>query len=219
MSCHVRPMGKVDISQVSEIDREAFPNLWPPANYQRELENRLAHYLVVCDDSKTVDEPVPKVVVRKGLSGLAFKVRRLFNYRRFFGDGLTELSGEYIVGFAGFWLMADEAHLTNIAVRKSCRRQGIGELLLISVVDLAAELKATNITLEVRASNTAAQILYRKYGFVEVGLRRNYYVSDREDGVLMSTEDIHSESFQANFRQLKQAYTREYGIALHSTAL
>ena len=215
LSCHVRPMGKVDISQITEIDREAFPNLWPPANYQRELENRLAHYLVACDDSKTVDEPVPEVKVEMGFSGLACRMRRLFNYRRFSGDGLTGLSGENIVGFAGFWIMADEAHLTNIAVRESCRRQGIGELLLISVVDLAAELKAANITLEVRASNTAAQNLYRKYGFVEVGLRRNYYVNDREDGVLMSTENIHSELFQADFRQLKQAYTTEHGIALH----
>ena len=50
-------MGKVDISQITEIDREAFPNLWPPANYQRELENRLAHYLVACDDSQAGTSP------------------------------------------------------------------------------------------------------------------------------------------------------------------
>ena len=215
MSCHVRPMGGVDIAQITAIDREAFPNLWPPANYRRELENKLAHYLVACDDSKRVDEPVPEAAVEKGLPKLVGRMKRLFNYGRFSGGGPAEESGEYILGFAGFWVMADEAHLTNIAVRESYRRQGIGELLLISIVDLAAKLKATNITLEVRASNTAAQNLYRKYGFVEVGLRRNYYVNDREDGVLMSTENIHSESFQASLRQLKQAYTGEHGIALH----
>ena len=48
--CYVRLMRKEDIPQVTEIDREAFPTLWPPANYQRELDNQLAHYIVACDE-------------------------------------------------------------------------------------------------------------------------------------------------------------------------
>ena len=101
--------------------------------------------------------------------------------------------------------MADEAHITNIAVRQKYQRRGLGELLIIATIDLAQELKASMMTLEVRASNTVAQSLYRKYGFVEVGVRRAYYVDNREDGIIMSTENITSESFQTRLRQLREA--------------
>ena len=218
MSCYMRPMRKGDIAQVTKIDREVFPTIWPLANYQRELDNRLAHYIVVCDAEKTVEEPRVEVASGKGLSGLASKVRRLFNYERCFGEGLSPSSREYIIGFAGFWAMADEAHLTNIAVRESSRHQGIGELLLISIIDLAVELNASIMTLEVRASNTAAQSLYRKYGFSQVGLRRGYYINEKEDGVLMSTENINADSFQAHFQQLKQDYAGRWGTPLHQIA-
>lgn len=214
MPYYVRLMRKEDIAQVTKIDHEVFPTLWPPTNYKRELENRLAHYIVACDARETAEESRVEVASGKDVSGLVSKVKRLFNYMRFFGEELPPSSREHVIGFAGFWIMADEAHLTNIAVRESSRRQGIGELLLISVVDMAIELKASIITLEVRDSNTAAQSLYRKGGFIQVGLRRGYYISGREDGVLMSTENITSGSFQTHFQQVKQAYAERWGLAL-----
>jgi ribosomal-protein-alanine N-acetyltransferase len=211
---YVRLMRKEDIAQVNEIDREAFPTEWPPPNYRNELQNRLAHYIVACDEERTVEKPEVETSPEKGFLGLAYRVRQLFNYRSSANESLP-LSEEYITGFAGFWIMAGEAHLTNIAVREQYRRQGIGEVLLISCIDLAAELKARFFTLEVRASNTAAQNLYRKYGFTQTGLRRGYYIDNREDAVLMSTETIASASFQAHLRQLKQAHSRKWGIALY----
>jgi len=211
-------MRREDILQVTEIDREAFPTLWPPANYQHELNNRLAHYIVACDEERRVEKPDVKAAPDNPRSGLAARVRRLFNYDRFLGSEPSPPAREYIAGFAGFWIMADEAHITNIAVRQKHRRQGIGELLLIGVIDLASKLDARMITLEVRVSNTAAQSLYRKYGFTQVGIRRGYYTDDREDGVLMSTEDITSASFQARLQQLKQAYSGKWGIALSQVA-
>ena len=215
---YVRLMGKEDIAQVSEIDREAFPSLWPPANYQHELQNRLAHYIVACDKGKTVEEPRVEASPERGLLTLASKVKQFFNPNRFFSNELPLSGKEYIVGFAGFWIMADEAHITNIAVRELYHHQGIGELLLISTIDLATRLNARIITLEVRASNTAAQSLYHKYGFIQTGLRRGYYTDDKEDAVLMSTENITSASFQARLNQLKQAHSRKWGIALYQIA-
>ena len=213
MAYYVRPMYREDIAQVAEIDHEAFPTLWPPTNYRRELENRLAHYIVACDEGKKVDEPAAKTVSKKGFSRLVSKVRHLFDSRRFFGDEVPPSGKEYVVGFAGIWILADEAHITNIAVREAYRRQGVGELLLISIIDLVTELKARIITLEVRASNTAAHNLYYKYGFSRVGLRRGYYTDNHEDAILMSTGDINSASFQTQLQQLKQAHSRKWGIA------
>ena len=214
MPYYVRLMRKEDIAQVNEIDREAFPTEWPPVNYRHELQNRLAHYIVACDEERTVEKPEVKTSPEKGFLGLASRVRQLFN-QHFSTNELPPSGEEYIIGFAGFWIMADEAHLTNIAVREQYRRQGMGEMLLISCIDLAAELKAHFFTLEVRASNTAAQNLYRKYGFAQTGLRRGYYIDNREDAVLMSTETIASASFQAHLQQLKQAHSRKWGIALY----
>ena len=218
MPYYVRLMSKEDIAQVSEIDREAFPTLWPPANYQHELQNRLAHYIVACDEGKTVEEPRVEASPEKGFPTLASRVRQFFNPNRFFSNELPPSGKEYIVGFTGFWIMVDEAHITNIAVRELHRHQGIGELLLISTIDLATELNARIITLEVRASNTAALDLYHKDGFTQTGLRRGYYTDNKEDAVLMSTENIASASFQAHLQRLKQAHSRKWGIALYQIA-
>lgn len=209
MPYYVRPMRKENIAQVNQIDREAFPTQWALPNYRRELQNRLARYIVVCDESKTIEEPKAKISPEKGISRLVSEVRWWLSHNRFFSNKLCPSSSQYILGFAGIWVMADEAHLTNIAVRKQYQRQGIGEQLLISMIDLAIELKANIMTLEVRASNTPAHSLYYKYGFTQVGIRRGYYGDNREDGLIMSTESITSASFQARLRKLKQAYFRK----------
>lgn len=204
-------MCKEDIPQVLEIDQEAFPILWPPPNYRRELENRLAHYIIACDAEDIAGEPEVKASPQKGSSGLVSRLRRLFNNDRSFGNGLASSGRQYIFGFAGFWIMAGEAHITTIAVREKHRRQGMGELLLISLIDLATELDASLVTLEVRASNIAAQSLYSKHGFVWVGVRRGYYTDNREDGVLMTLENITSAEVQANLQRLKQAHSQRWG--------
>jgi len=215
LSYYVRLAHKEDIAQVTEIDREAFPTLWPPVDYEHELQSWLAHYIVAYDDSEMAEEPEVTVAPEKSLSRLTSRVRQLFNYEHFFSSEPPSPSRQYIIGFAGFWIMADEAHITNIAVRKIHRRRGIGELLLISIIDLATELNARNLTLEVRASNTAAQSLYYKYGFSQVGLRRGYYTDNKEDAVLMSAENITSASFQSRLNQLKKAHSQKWGIALY----
>jgi ribosomal-protein-alanine N-acetyltransferase len=118
----------------------------------------------------------------------------------------------YVVGFVGIWVMADETHITSIAVREAHRSKGIGELLLISVFDMARELKTGVVTLEVRVSNSVAQGLYTKYGFNKVGVRRCYYTDNREDGLIMTTEDINSAHFQMQLQQLRKAYETKWGI-------
>jgi len=125
---------------------------------------------------------------------------------------------EYIMGCADFWMMADDAHITNLAVRETYRRRGIGELLLISMIDMARELGARILTLEVRASNSIAQSLYYKYGFTRVGVRRRYYTDNRENAVLMATEDISSTPFQSLLNRLKKTHSQKWGISLYQIA-
>lgn len=206
MPCYVRKMSKEDVTQVNDIDREAFPTQWPPPNYQSELRNQMAHFTVVCDDGKPAQESSGETAPLKQ-SGLASALRRLLTRRLSSDRRTSSSSGHYIVGFVGSWIMADEAHITSIAVREPYRRKGIGELLLISAVEVAMQQKADILTLEVRVSNTNAQSLYTKYGFTQVGLRKAYYTDNREDAFIMSTDKIASPSFQARFQKLKQAHS------------
>jgi len=211
----IRLMLKEDIGQVTEIDREVFPSIWSPINYHHELQNPLAHYIVATDEKKTSDEPGIEIASQKGFSRLAFRVRRLFKDERAISSETSPVNRQYIAGFAGFWIMADEAHIISLAVREELCHQGIGGLLLIATIDLVAQLKTHIITLEVRVSNTAALSLYGKYGFVQVGLRRSYYIDNKEDAILMSTEDITSASFQTQLQQLKEAHSKKWGIPLY----
>ena len=93
-----------------------------------------------------------------------------------------------IIGVLGFWLMAGEAHIMTIGIRKNHRRRGIGQMLLDAGIDLAKSCDAFAITLEVRRSNTEALSLYAKYGFTERGIRKNYYDESHEDAVIMTKE-------------------------------
>src|SRR5258708_31509616 len=86
-----------------------------------------------------------------------------------------------IIGFAGLWLMVDEAHITTIAMHPDYRRRGLGEFMLVSLIDIAFSIGAKWVTVEVRVSNYTAENLYRKYGFREAGLRHRYYSDNQED--------------------------------------
>ena len=98
--------------------------------------------------------------------------------------------GEEIVAYGGVWLMVDEAHVTTFAVHPRYRRRGIGERLLLSLLDLSIARRAREATLEVRLSNLGARRLYEKYGFRPVGIRPRYYSDNQEDALIMTTEPL-----------------------------
>lgn len=108
-----------------------------------------------------------------------------------------------VLGYGGFWLILDEGHITTIAVKPLYRNKGVGELLLQRMVDVGYKKAVKWYTLEVRASNIAAQNLYYKYGFKSLGLRKNYYQDNGEDALIMWTENIWDEAFKTLFRKLK----------------
>ncbi len=101
-----------------------------------------------------------------------------------------------IVGYTGMWIILDEAHVTTIAVDPECRRQRIGERLLVALLDEAMRRGARWVTLEVRKSNDGAKALYRKYGFKDIGVRKGYYSDNREDAIVMWTGNVLEPAFQ-----------------------
>ena len=105
-----------------------------------------------------------------------------------------------IVGYAGMWVILDEAHVTTIAVDPLHRRRRFGERLLVALIDEAMKRGARWVTLEVRKSNLGAQTLYRKYGFKDIGIRKAYYSDNREDAIVMWTGNLWEDAFQERFR-------------------
>ena len=110
---------------------------------------------------------------------------------------LVARRGELVVGFAGVWLMVDEAHITTFGVHPDHRRRGIGRRLLLRLAALSGELRASRMTLEVRVSNLPAQELYRSFGFAISGRRIAYYSDDGEDALVMTTPVLSDPTMQA----------------------
>lgn len=206
----VRSMQLADVPQVMEIERESFPTMWPPTAFKRELQqNRLASYIVVVERNPELGpENGPGPEPRQGVGRLLRSILRQDE-----GSPLPppERRPELVLGFAGVWMLPDEAHLVTIAVRESRRRRGIGEQLLISTLELAQQEGESMVTLECRVSNGPALDLYEKYRFQQVGLRPRYYSDNHEDAYILTVSPILSSSYRAFLAGRKAEHARRHG--------
>jgi len=100
-----------------------------------------------------------------------------------------------VVGFGCLMSTGFEAHITNIAVDPSCRRQGIATLLMLRLVAIAQDWGLDDVTLEVRASNDAARALYERFGFVQDGVRPRYYAESGEDALIMWARGLDTDEY------------------------
>lgn len=191
---YIDQMYEDDLDQVHAIDVLSFPHPWSVSTYHNELHARQHSRYLVARVSAHLPKPtrtqswlmqIVQHVVPKPPSTPASVPR------------------DPIVGHGGIWLSLDEGHITTIAVHPDHRGRGVGELLVIGLIDQAYELGAQQLTLEVRTSNTTAQRLYNKYGFAEHGVRPRYYTDNNEDAVIMWTENIHSISFVQRLREMR----------------
>lgn len=96
-------------------------------------------------------------------------------------------SNEKALGYVGMMHVLDEGYISNVAVDPEYRRNGIADALINELTERAKELELSFVTLEVRESNEPAKALYKKHGFSEVGLRKNYYSFPTENAILMTT--------------------------------
>ena len=111
---------------------------------------------------------------------------------------LVALRGNRVVGYAGMWVILDEAHVTNIAVHPNERGRGLGEHVLIELEHRARATGCKRMTLEVRPSNVVAQSLYRKRGFVARGRRPGYYSDTHEDAIIMWKDSLEPDADPGN---------------------
>ncbi len=185
----VEPMQGSDVEEVMEIESISFSLPWTAGAYRYELRhNALSHYFVLRQRKRGDKE-----------AHLLTKLHRPLKIK------------PPILGYGGFWMMGDEAHIGTLAVKPEWRGRGLGELILVAMLDRAVELGAAVATLEVRVSNIVAQNLYRKYGFKQVGLRRRYYSDSGEDALIMTTDCLSGVAFQRNLQRLKKTLKEKLG--------
>jgi [ribosomal protein S18]-alanine N-acetyltransferase len=136
------PFKENHVNEVLYISNLSFLTPWTRDSIEKELENKLARYVVAIKD-------------------------------------------DVVIGYGGIWFILDEGHITNIAVHPEYRGAGAGDMIVEALIELCKLESIASMTLEVRISNIVAQNLYKKHGFIQEGIRKNYYSDSHEDGVIM----------------------------------
>jgi [ribosomal protein S18]-alanine N-acetyltransferase len=191
VSYYLAPMRQEDIPEVSKVERQCFTNPWPQSAYRREIRNITNNYYVVLWHRPDGVNPPPRNEHRGPLALLPFVKRS------------EPANVDTVAGFAGMWVLYDEAHVTTIGVGPQYRGKGLGELLMIELFEQAAMRNAEWLTLEVRVSNDSAQALYEKYGFTRQGVRKRYYSDNGEDAYIMWSPSLLNAEFQERYDQHK----------------
>ncbi|MEO6457194.1 MAG: ribosomal protein S18-alanine N-acetyltransferase [Chloroflexia bacterium] len=225
-------MRQEDVVVVAEIERLCFSMPWPTSAYRRELKTPETNRYIVArfvEPSLQLDPAQPPkpltpdnltmltrpelhtnnngAVSQSPNEGIKSLWTTLLPWLRRNGNGHADALPTHrlpLVGYAGLWLMVDEAHVTTIGVNPAYRGQGVGELLFLGLVDISREMKASRMTLEVRVSNTSAQALYRKYGLEVAGMRKRYYSDNGEDAYIMWSEPLDSPQFEERVTTLRE---------------
>jgi ribosomal-protein-alanine N-acetyltransferase len=167
----IRLMNLGDIDSVCEIERDVFSDPWAPEVFEGELANPAASY--ICGVSPASGGVCPASGGVCPASG-----------------GVCPASGgdEEVLGYAGGWKVRGELHITNLAVRRSKQRRGIGQMLLATLERDALAQGCKIAYLEVRQGNLAAQSFYRQQGYILAYIRPNYYVKPREDALVLKKQ-------------------------------
>lgn len=163
-----------DIDQVMDIERLSFTAPWSARAYRFEL---------------TENENSVMLVVRQAPGGGGL--------RRWLWP-TNNKARRPVLGYAGMWLLVDEGHIATIAVHPDWRGRGLGEMLILSLLERARARGMQRSTLEVRVSNEGAQALYRSVGFEVVSRRRHYYADNDEDAYIMVTPAFDQPGFWEN---------------------
>jgi len=185
----IEPMQLDDIPTVSAVEQAVFTMPWSAGAFEYELRHNFS-------SSYRVLRYLPWRQEFDAEGRLSRSVRRLLR------PGREDRS---LLGYGGLWMMVDEGHICTLALREEWRGRGLGELLLVSLIEAAMQSAAAVVTLEARVSNLRAQSLYSKYGFRVVGERKHYYSDNHEDALIMTTDAITTEGYLAHFDALSAA--------------
>lgn len=191
----ITPLTPDDLDAVMFLERQAFAEPWTRRMYVSDLtSNELATYLAA------------RPAAGASLSAFVSAARWLAGEWEPAGAAARPGTGALlppILAWGGFWLMVDEAHIATVASHPDWRGCGLGQWLMLALLDAAVQRGAHTSTLEVRAGNAPAIQLYKKLGFAIVGRRQRYY-RDGEDGLIMTTPSLAEAQQRARLEDARQ---------------
>ncbi len=170
------PLTDGHLSEVLALDRLCFGGLWSEAGYRRELESPNSDLWVVIGQGQ-IPSPLGEELPES-----------------------PEPETGWVLGFGCHWAILDEGHITLLAIAPPYQRQGMGQWLLLKLLQAARQRGLARATLEVRASNEIALNLYEKLGFKQVGRRKGYY-PDGEDALILWQSGLQQSQWQSQWRQ------------------
>ena len=153
------------------LDQLCFGGLWTLEGYQRELDSPNSELLVLQKKQKSQNQLGEPNTLK------------------------SSVEADPLLGLGCFWAIVDEAHITIVAVHPNYQGQGLGQALLYALLEKARQRGMERATLEVRASNQPALLLYEKFGFREAGRRRRYYEETGEDALILWRGGLQSPEF------------------------
>ena len=175
MSAHfpavIEELTEGDLSAVMQMDQECFGGLWTEAGYRREIESPNSQLLIMKAVPTLKEQPSTSV------------------------SGEMGQTDSNLMGVGCVWFILEEAHITVLAIQPPYRRQGLGQFLLITLLETAIRRQSEWATLEVRISNHVAQKLYERLGFVTIGQRKKYYQDTGEDALILWNKGLQKQSF------------------------
>lgn len=185
----IKPLTPDQLPQVLALDHLCFGGLWTQSGYQREIESPNSALLVLEASS-------------------AVSSQNSQNSQSFSSDvtvPLDSCNAAAIIGIGCVWFVLEEAHVTILGIDPHYRQQGLGTLMLMTLLDVAVQRGSAWATLEVRQSNSIAQALYERIGFTVVGQRKHYYPDTQENALILWHRGLQESSFAENLAHREQA--------------
>jgi len=185
-----RELKKSDIEQVSIIEEDAFPELFPQTQFKKELQRTQSTILV-----SKVNELNPKSIKLMPSSKNLYYKQGKTGWKK--GD-------DFLTGFLTYWELFDEIHIMAIGVRREYTKLKIASLLLSECINNIIKKSFNKINLEVRKSNIPAIGLYTNFGFEIVGERKKFYPDNHENALIMSLSPILSEEYKYKIKEIQK---------------
>lgn len=192
----LKPITPALIPAAVSLDCQCLGGLWNEAGYQRELESPNSDLLGLL--AKPIANPalstapngtaIPETPQAPQPSQTSYQASRTVS----------------LIGIGCLWAILTEAHITLLAIHPNYRQQGLGKLMLCSLLQAARQRGLEWATLEVRASNQTAIRLYQQFGFQEAGRRRRYYQDTGEDGLILWRSQLQAPAFAASLQNWQQ---------------
>jgi len=185
-----RDMQEKDIDQVSMIENDAFPELFPQTQFKKELNRSQSTTIITELNTSNPNhlDLMPHI--------------RVLNYRN--GQTGWHKGEKFLTGFVRYWEYFEEIHIMSIGVRREYTKLKIGSLLLSECISRVIEKSFNKITLEVRVSNNPAIKMYTNFGFEIVGERKKFYPDNLENALIMSLSEILNPEYRCKIKLMQE---------------